>query len=94
MIVAHAAFLPSANCFALVPLTPLLGRTGSESVGCTLDYNTESQTVELRTVQATRCVPVCVYCVASHCYMCFALSSWPSVGKCEAFAAPTAYRCS
>jgi hypothetical protein len=40
VVVAHALYLPSAQCFALLPLASQLGRTGSGN-GCSCDFDTE-----------------------------------------------------
>ena len=55
VVMAHALYLPSASCFALVPVASTLGRTGAET-GCTLDYDAESGVVVVRTTRAMRCV--------------------------------------
>lgn len=44
---AHAAFLDSAQCFALVPVATLLRRTGREDAA-QLDFDLDSQRVQLR----------------------------------------------
>jgi histone-lysine N-methyltransferase SETD3 len=38
VVLASAVYLPSAECFALLPLAGLLGRTGNDN-GCNLDYD-------------------------------------------------------
>lgn len=50
VVVAHSLYLPSAECFALLPLASLMGRTGNSN-GCTLDYDQEKKAV---VVTATR----------------------------------------
>ena len=47
VVLAHAAFLPSAQCFALLPLVGAAPRTGSAG-GAQLDYDPESSSVVLR----------------------------------------------
>ena len=37
--VAHSIYLPSAQCFALVPYASFMGRTGNDN-GCEVDYDT------------------------------------------------------
>ncbi|GIL70833.1 hypothetical protein Vretimale_3919 [Volvox reticuliferus] len=44
VVVAHARFLPSANCFALLPLASSMGRTGNSN-GCDLDFDGQTNTV-------------------------------------------------
>jgi protein-histidine N-methyltransferase len=39
VVLAHALYLPSAGCFALVPLASFMGRTGAGN-GCEVDYDT------------------------------------------------------
>lgn len=50
---AHAVYLPSASCFALLPVASQLGRTGSEA-GCQLDYDPEKQAVVVTTPKLLR----------------------------------------
>lgn len=38
VIVAHAVYLPSAQCFALLPYISLMGKTGNDN-GCEADYD-------------------------------------------------------
>jgi hypothetical protein len=38
VIVAHAVYLPSAQCFALLPYVSFMGRTGNDN-GCEVDYD-------------------------------------------------------
>eukprot|EP00879_Flechtneria_rotunda_P015067 GHRR01015744.1.p1 GENE.GHRR01015744.1~~GHRR01015744.1.p1 ORF type:complete len:507 (+),score=158.49 GHRR01015744.1:326-1846(+) len=44
VVLASTSYLPSAQCFAIVPAASCLGRTGNDN-GCTLDYDTGRQTV-------------------------------------------------
>ncbi|KAJ9518692.1 hypothetical protein QJQ45_018734 [Haematococcus lacustris] len=53
VVLAHAIYLPSASCFALLPLASLLSRTGSET-GCSLDYDPELKAVVLKSGKALR----------------------------------------
>jgi len=46
VVLSHATFLPSAQCFALLPLIGGMRRTGSAS-GATLDYDFDTQSVVL-----------------------------------------------
>lgn len=39
VVVAHSIYLPSAQCFALVPYASFMGRTGNDN-GCEVDYDT------------------------------------------------------
>ncbi|KAK9917898.1 hypothetical protein WJX75_009348 [Coccomyxa subellipsoidea] len=50
VVLAHAAYLPSAACFALLPLASQAPRTGAES-GALLDYDLQRERV---TISATR----------------------------------------
>lgn len=43
VVFAHAAFLDSAQCFALLPVATLLKRTGREDAA-QLDFNLDTQT--------------------------------------------------
>lgn len=54
MVLAHAAYLPSAQCFALLPLVGGFRRTGSAS-GAVLDYDLERQAVTLVAQRPYRC---------------------------------------
>lgn len=38
VILAHAIYLPSAQCFALLPYVSFMQRTGNDN-GCTVDYD-------------------------------------------------------
>lgn len=58
VVLACAAFLPSAECFALVPGATCLGRTGNDN-GCSLDYDPGSSTVKVVATRPYRCVCVC-----------------------------------
>ncbi|GFH16603.1 uncharacterized protein HaLaN_13049 [Haematococcus lacustris] len=53
VVLAHAIYLPSASCFALLPLASLLSRTGSET-GCSLDYDPELKAVVLKSGKGLR----------------------------------------
>ncbi len=53
MVVAHALYLPSAQCFALLPLVSQLGRTGNGN-GCSIDFDTERGCVVVRASLAIR----------------------------------------
>ena len=46
VVFAHAAFLDSAQCFALLPLATLLSRTGIEDAA-QLDFNSDSNSAML-----------------------------------------------
>lgn len=47
VVVGRSCFLPSASCFALLPLAALMGRTGNNN-GCDLDYSPEANGVVVR----------------------------------------------
>lgn len=51
VVVAHAAYLPSVECFALLPIASTLARTGAET-GAALDYDIDNARVTL-TAQRT-----------------------------------------
>jgi hypothetical protein len=53
-VLAHAIYLPSASCFALMPLASQLGRTGSEA-GCSIDYDANKKAVVVTTPRMLRC---------------------------------------
>ena len=53
LIFAHAAWLPSAQCFALLPLATLLPRTGREDAA-QLDFDLDKQAVRLLCQQEYR----------------------------------------
>lgn len=44
VVLAHAAYLPSAQCFAMLPLVGAFRRTGS-GAGAVLDYDLARQAV-------------------------------------------------
>eukprot|EP00892_Ulva_mutabilis_P004342 jgi/Ulvmu1/227/UM001_0231.1 len=50
VVLAHAVYLPSARCFALLPYVSFMQRTGNDN-GCTVDYDLEREEV---IVKATR----------------------------------------
>mmetsp|Transcript_4662 Transcript_4662/g.11038 ORF Transcript_4662/g.11038 Transcript_4662/m.11038 type:complete len:518 (-) Transcript_4662:222-1775(-) len=54
VVMGHAVYLPSAECFALMPIASLLERTGNESAGCTLDYDADSKSAVLTTPRPLR----------------------------------------
>jgi histone-lysine N-methyltransferase SETD3 len=56
VVLAHAAYLPSAQCFALLPLVGAFHRTGS-SAGAVLDYDLEAEAVTLVAQRTYRRVP-------------------------------------
>lgn len=58
VVLAHALYLPSAGLFALLPLAGQLGRTGSEAVGCAIDYDEASKSVVVTCPRALRCAAV------------------------------------
>lgn len=58
VVLAHAAYLPSAQCFALLPVATLLPRTGQEDAA-QLDFDLEAQTARLTAARAYRCVGTC-----------------------------------
>lgn len=53
VVLAHAAYLPSAECFALLPLAGQLGRTGNDN-GCDLDYDAGSGAVVVKAARPYR----------------------------------------
>lgn len=53
VVLACTAYLPSAECFALVPVAANVGRTGNDN-GCTLDYDAARQSVVLKTTRPYR----------------------------------------
>ncbi|GBF87903.1 histone-lysine N-methyltransferase [Raphidocelis subcapitata] len=53
VVLAHAAYLPSAECFALLPLAGQLGRTGNEN-GADLDYDAATGSVVLKSARPYR----------------------------------------
>lgn len=55
VVVAHAAYLPSVECFALLPVASTMARTGAET-GAALDYDIDNACVTLtaqRTIRYT-----------------------------------------
>jgi histone-lysine N-methyltransferase SETD3 len=54
VVLACAAYLPSAECFALVPVASCMSRSGNDN-GCNLDYDPESSTVKVITTRPYRC---------------------------------------
>lgn len=46
VVIAHATYLPSAQCFALLPIASTLARTGTDTA-CALDYDLEQACVTL-----------------------------------------------
>ena len=54
--IAHAAFLPAAGCFALVPVLSHARRTGAEA-GAALDYDPAREAVTLTAARAYRRAP-------------------------------------
>jgi len=54
VVLGHAVYLPSAECFALMPVASLLERTGSESNGCVLDYDPDAKAAVLKTPRALK----------------------------------------
>ena len=53
VVVATAVYLPSAGCFAIVPLASTLPRTGQERGAC-LDYDAATGGVVVKASQALR----------------------------------------
>jgi len=51
VVFAHAAFLDSAQCFALLPIATLLKRTGAEDAA-QLDFDLDNQTATLKAGKA------------------------------------------
>lgn len=51
VVVAHAVYLPSVQCFALLPVASTLQRTGADT-GAALDYDLDNGCVTL-TAQRT-----------------------------------------
>ncbi len=51
VVVAHAAYLPSVDCFALLPVASTMARTGADT-GAALDYDIDNACVTL-TAQRT-----------------------------------------
>lgn len=59
VVLACTTYLPSAECFALVPVACSMGHTGNDN-GCTLDYDAESSTVKVITTRPYRCAWCCM----------------------------------
>ena len=53
-VIAAAVYLPSARCFALVPLASTLPRTGREGAGVSLDYDPSTGGVALKGLQGIK----------------------------------------
>lgn len=53
VVLAYGSYLPSAQCFALLPLVGTMNRTGSAG-GAILDYDLDRQSVTLVASQPTR----------------------------------------
>lgn len=53
VVLACTTYLPSAECFALVPVACSMGHTGNDN-GCTLDYDADSGTVKVITTRPYR----------------------------------------
>jgi hypothetical protein len=53
VVLAHAAYLPSAECFALLPLAGQLGRTGNDN-GTDLDFDAATGSVVLKSARPYR----------------------------------------
>ncbi len=53
VVLATAAYLPEAQCFALLPIVHLLRRTGNDD-GAMLDYNLDSGCVHMTTTRPHR----------------------------------------
>ena len=59
-VVASAVYLPSASCFAIVPLASTLPRTGQET-GALLDYDASTGGIVVTSSQSIRCaLSVCL----------------------------------
>ena len=57
VVLAHAAYLPTAQCFALLPLVGGFFRTGSTS-GAVMDYDLDRQAVTVVAQRPYRCTRV------------------------------------
>jgi hypothetical protein len=57
VVLAHCTYLPTAECFALLPLGGLIRRTPASN-GCDFDYDISRQAVTLVTSQPFRCGPM------------------------------------
>lgn len=55
VVLAHAAYLPSAQCFALLPLATLIHRTGRDDAA-QLDFDLDNQTASVTAARAYRYV--------------------------------------
>jgi histone-lysine N-methyltransferase SETD3 len=53
VVLGHAQYLPSASCFALLPMVSLISRTGNEN-GCDLDYDADRKSVLLSATRPYR----------------------------------------
>eukprot|EP00882_Tetradesmus_deserticola_P007360 GHRQ01007754.1.p1 GENE.GHRQ01007754.1~~GHRQ01007754.1.p1 ORF type:complete len:476 (+),score=189.66 GHRQ01007754.1:146-1573(+) len=53
VVLACSTFLPSAECFALVPVASCLARTGNDN-GCSLDYDAQRQAVVVTSTRPYR----------------------------------------
>ena len=82
VVVAHAAYLPSVECFALLPIASTLARTGAET-GAALDYDIDNACVTLTAQRTVRYSCLCPMSYAVHvavdtkatCPVCSAVSS-------------------
>lgn len=54
VVLSCTSYLPSAECFALVPVACSMGHTGNDN-GCVLDYDADSSTVKVVTTRPYRC---------------------------------------
>ena len=54
VVLAHAAYLPSASCFALLPLVTLAPKTGNQATGAVLDYDLQREVVTLIAASSVR----------------------------------------
>ncbi|KAK9790329.1 hypothetical protein WJX73_000550 [Symbiochloris irregularis] len=53
-VIASAVYLPSAQCFAVIPLASTLPRTGQEGAGVTVDYDASTGGVAIRGLQSIK----------------------------------------
>ena len=75
VVVAHAAYLPSVECFALLPIASTLARTGAET-GAALDYDIDNACVTLKAQRTIRYS--CLYHTEVHVVvLCGAMLCWP-----------------
>ena len=58
VVLAHAAYLSSASCFALLPLVTLAPKTGNQALGAALDYDLQREVVTLTAASSIRQGPV------------------------------------